>query len=330
MSEISGKILFVDDEANVLAALVRQLRKRFDIATAHGGRAGLDAIHRDGPFAVVVSDYSMPEMNGVEFLTEVRKLAPDVVSVMLTGFAQLEVVVAALHAGQIFRFLAKPWSSDTLEATLNDCLERYRLNVEQKPLARMSQEAQREVLRDARMDRTTQLSNRATFDDYLQSLQEREGASRARYAIVLADIDNFKKFNDCYGHSAGDEALRRVAHAMRTTLRPQDFIARYGGEEIVVICENVDDDVAMRVGERLRASVYEMNAPHRDNADFGRLTISIGVACCRAQSPETPRATFARADQALYAAKRNGRNRVELATQSPAVAEPQHADVESV
>lgn len=329
MSDISTKILFVDDEANVLKALVRQLRKKFDITTARSGQAGLDVIRRDGPFAVVVTDYSMPEMNGVEFLREARKYAPDVVSVMLTGFAQLDVVVAALHEGQIFRFLAKPWSQETLEATLKDCLERYRIIVEQKPLARMSQKAQNEVLRDARTDRVMQIWNRATFDDYLQNLQEREGRSNACYAILLADIDNFKKFNDCYGHSAGDEALLSVAQAMRKALRTQDFIARYGGEEIAVICENADEDVALAVGERLCSSVCQLNVPHRDNAGYGCVTISIGVAFRNAESAETPSEALIRADQALYAAKRNGRNRVEDATEYGAVLDAHDSAVES-
>ncbi len=322
MDDMNSKILLVDDEANVLKALVRQLRGKFDLTTASSGEEALELIRRDGPFAVVVTDYSMPAMNGVEFLRAAKELVPDIVSVMLTGFAQLEVALAAFHECQIFRFLAKPWSQGTLEATLNDCLERYRMIVEQKPLARMSEKAQNEVIRDARTDRLMGIWNRATFDDYLQDLDGRMAQSGTLYAIALADIDNFKKFNDCYGHTKGDEALRSVAQTMRKALRTQDLIARYGGEEIVVVCEATDETVAMAIGEKLRRSVSQLGISHRENADFGRVTISIGIALRDSDREERTVDVLLRADQAMYAAKRCGRNRIELAPQCAAAISP--------
>jgi diguanylate cyclase (GGDEF)-like protein len=316
MNELTQKVLLVDDESSVLNSIVRQLRTSFDITTAGSGRQGLETIRNEGPFAVVVADYRMPEMNGVEFLRNVRKIAPDVVSVMLTGVPQLEVVVQALHQGQIFRFLAKPWSEETLKATISDCLERFRMNVEFQPLARMSETAQNEVLRDARTDRLMQIWNRATLDDYLATLDERTANSGLGYAIALADIDHFKKFNDNYGHQAGDDALRQVAQSMQDSIRAQDFIARYGGEEIAIICETEDRDVALAVSRRVRESVHGLGIPHEFNDDHAQLTISVGVALHDNDVHTSTADILARADEALYEAKRQGRNRTEVYARS--------------
>jgi response regulator RpfG family c-di-GMP phosphodiesterase len=134
MNEISQKVLCVDDEPNVLAGLQRQLRGRFDVAVAPGAQAGLEALRQQGPFAVVVTDYKMPEMNGVEFLREVSRLAPHTVGIMLTGHADINVAVAALHEGRIFRFLSKPCRREVLETAVRDSLEQHRLMMSERRL----------------------------------------------------------------------------------------------------------------------------------------------------------------------------------------------------
>ncbi len=124
--EISSKILFVDDEKNVLDGFKRQLRKKFDFETALGGEKALEVMAESGPFAVVVSDLRMEGMDGMTFLRHVRKLSPDTVCVMLTGFGDLDVAVEAVNEGRIFRFLNKPCPPDVLLETLNESLEHYR------------------------------------------------------------------------------------------------------------------------------------------------------------------------------------------------------------
>ena len=127
MTTISRKVLCVDDEPNVLDGLRRQLRRKFEVTTALGPQAGLETVASAGPFAVVLADYNMPGMNGVEFLSEVGRRAPGTVTAMLTGRADLDIAVSALHAGHVFRFLNKPCAPELLEQTLTDCLEQYRL-----------------------------------------------------------------------------------------------------------------------------------------------------------------------------------------------------------
>jgi serine phosphatase RsbU (regulator of sigma subunit) len=122
---LTDKILFVDDDANLLASFRRQLRKQFQIETAIGGSEGLDLVEQNGPYSVIVSDFRMPHMDGIEFLTRVREIAPDTVRIMLTGNADMQAAIQAVNEGNIFRFLTKPCSADVLGESLNTGIEQY-------------------------------------------------------------------------------------------------------------------------------------------------------------------------------------------------------------
>ena len=128
------RILCVDDEPNVLLAMERQFRKQFEIHTARGPVLGLQAIAQKGPFAAVVSDLRMPEMNGIEFLTRVRAVCPDTVRVMLTGQADMDAAIAAVNQGNIFQFLTKPCPADTLTRALTSAIEQHRLITAEREL----------------------------------------------------------------------------------------------------------------------------------------------------------------------------------------------------
>lgn len=128
------KILFVDDEPAVLQGYQRLLRSDFRVETAVGGKGGLIAISANGPYAVVVSDMRMPAMNGVEFLSQVKRVAPETIRIMLTGNADIETAVHAVNEGNIFRFLTKPCAKETLAKTLNASLEQYGLVTIEKEL----------------------------------------------------------------------------------------------------------------------------------------------------------------------------------------------------
>lgn len=131
---MSDRVLFVDDEPNVLAGLERQLRKRYVVKTAAGGEAGLAVIAAEGPFAVVVSDMRMPGMNGAQFLTFVRERHPDSVRLLLTGYAEVDAAIAAVNQGGLFRFLTKPCDPSTLTAALDDALAQHRLVTAERDL----------------------------------------------------------------------------------------------------------------------------------------------------------------------------------------------------
>lgn len=131
---MTRKVLFVDDDPNILAAYQRQLRKQYQIETALAGERGLDAVARTGPYAVIVSDLKMPGMNGIQFLSRVREMAPDTVRIMLTGFAELQTAIDAVNEGNIFRFLTKPCAPDILSRALDSGIEQYRLITAEREL----------------------------------------------------------------------------------------------------------------------------------------------------------------------------------------------------
>lgn len=128
------KILLVDDEQNVLDGYRRTLRKNFKIQTALSGREGLETLDQEGPFAVVVSDMKMPEMDGVQFLSSVKRQHPDAVRIMLTGNADQETAIGAINDGDVFRFLNKPCPAEEMGSVLNAALDKYRNDTVEKRL----------------------------------------------------------------------------------------------------------------------------------------------------------------------------------------------------
>lgn len=192
---ISRKVLFVDDEPMMLEGIRRQLRGRFAVTTAVGGEAGLAVLREQGPFAVVVSDYRMLGMDGVKFLRHVRELSPEVVRVMLTGQAELDVAVNALHEGCIFRFLSKPCSRETLTAVLDDCLEQHRLAVSEK-LLRRELDAANQELRKLNQNLENLVARRtATIENLYLLVSELNGLDSLEevvHSIVLRTADTLR------------------------------------------------------------------------------------------------------------------------------------------
>lgn len=123
---MSDRVLFVDDDPKILAAFQRQLRKKVTIETVESGAEGLEVLRRNGPFSVVITDYCMPSMNGIEFLGRARQIAPETVRMLLTGSADLGAAIQAVNQGNIFRFLTKPCSPDNLLEAVQTGIDKYR------------------------------------------------------------------------------------------------------------------------------------------------------------------------------------------------------------
>jgi diguanylate cyclase (GGDEF)-like protein/PAS domain S-box-containing protein len=184
-------------------------------------------------------------------------------------------------------------------------------DVSKRKAAEEALQAANETLQQlASTDGLTGLSNRRTFDNALKRECRRAERAGQQVALVMIDVDRFKNYNDHYGHQQGDDCLRQVAQTVVTTFRrPGDLAARYGGEEFVVILPETDELGAMYVAERFRSAVQTLGIEHGGN-EFGVATISLGVACSNSEG-EIDRATLVRhADEALYEAKRTGRNKV--------------------
>jgi len=164
----------------------------------------------------------------------------------------------------------------------------------------------------ADVDALTGLANRRRFDEVLAVEYERGRRSGLPFSLILLDVDHFKKFNDCYGHVAGDDCLRRVAGAIASgPRRPTDLTARYGGEEFAIILPDTDSDGARAVAENIRSAVQALGLAH-EGSSYGHVTVSLGVHTCD-QADGTcgaPLVAIEAADRLLYQAKMNGRNRL--------------------
>jgi diguanylate cyclase len=167
-----------------------------------------------------------------------------------------------------------------------------------------------EVVRtESLTDPLTTLANRKYFDDALVKAIAAASAKGEPLALLMTDVDHFKRFNDTYGHLTGDHVLRLVAMSVRQNVKDQHIAARYGGEEFVVVLPNTILQAAATLGEYIRTAVMTKELKKRSTGEnLGRITVSIGVAALR--PGETPQALIERADSCLYAAKRSGRNRV--------------------
>lgn len=167
----------------------------------------------------------------------------------------------------------------------------------------------------AHKDGLTNLANRRSFDISLEADIMYAQREKVPLSLLLCDVDHFKLYNDTYGHQSGDECLKAVAGAIgKQAFRPSDLAARYGGEEFAIILPTSDVDGAMRVAQRIRESVYDLNKPHETSETADRITISVGVVSLIPDDDTSPTMLIEKADKALYAAKETGRNRVCLST----------------
>ncbi len=174
----------------------------------------------------------------------------------------------------------------------------------------------------SRTDALTGLANRVGLERHLKGLAQQSWVQGRGWVMLVVDVDHFKAFNDRYGHPAGDETLRLVAQCLRDGLNGDDALAcRWGGEEFVLVLPGVGADQGLQLGRQLVSSVRSLGIRHEAAPDRGFVTISVGVAGWRGESLESLDDLMARADAALYLAKRRGRHRAEMAPE-PALAEP--------
>jgi len=338
-------IICVDDEEGILTALRQQLGARFgdecqiEVAqSAHDALELVDELRRDGePLAGMIADQIMPGMKGVELLEEVHKRSPGTTKILLTGQAGLDAVVAAINRAGLNRYIPKPWDEPDLRLTVENLLRTFRLHreneflvddlkrknveleaakisLEEKVRARTQQleEANTRLNRLAVTDGLTGLYNHRYLQEQLHVAVERSLRSSVPLAMLMIDVDHFKKYNDRSGHPAGDEALRSVARVIAEDRRTVDVVARYGGEEFAVILDGVGRDGAAEVAEKIRTRVSATAIPHADEQPLGKMTVSIGVAACP-DDAQTAEALLEAADVALYRAKKSGRDTVVIA-----------------
>lgn len=218
MSAIPDRVLLVDDDQAVLDALCRQHRKLYSFATACGAEAGLAAVASDGPFAVVVTDFQMPGMNGTQFLAKARELDPSMVRVMLTGQADMQTAIDAVNRGQIFRFLTKPCDPDVFRSGLDGALEQFHLRNAERLLLEKTVKGSIEVLVDILALASPGAFGRATrIRDYVRHVAETlrlEDSWQYETAALLSQIGCIAIPNDVIQRLESGKSLTAEQAAM--------------------------------------------------------------------------------------------------------------------
>jgi len=301
------RVLIAEDDPVSRHLLKSVLAKwDYDVIVLTDGSAALRALESDDAPRLAILDWMMPGMEGPQICARIRerKNRPYIYVLLLTARSEKRDLLHGLELGAD-DYLTKPFDSEELRARL---LVGERILTLQDDLI-----AAREELRfRATHDVLTGVANRAAVMDALRGELSRQVREQRSFGVILVDIDHFKNVNDTFGHLCGDEVLRGVTRRMKECVRPYDTLGRYGGEEFLIIASDVDSSGVMALGERIRHLVQ--SKPVVTQAGEVRVTVSLGAAVSAGARNADPQMLLRLADQALYRAKDNGRNRCELAT----------------
>jgi diguanylate cyclase (GGDEF)-like protein len=300
------KVLVADDDpGSLMVARAAVERSGHDcLAAADGDEAW--ALYLEHQPDVVVTDWMMPGMDGLALCRAIRAREQDLYTyvVLLTSQGSRDDVLAGLEAGAD-DYVTKPLDPFVLHARL---LVARRITTLHADLAHY----RRVLSRQARTDPLTGLDNRLKLSEDLEQLHRRSGRYGEQYSLAMCDVDNFKSYNDVYGHQAGDLALRAVAAALLGIVRKSDGVYRYGGEEFLLVLPQQSVSAAKALMERVLEAVRDLAIVHAGDPS-GQLRLSAGISSFSAEHRVDADTLVGEADAALYAAKAAGRNRVELA-----------------
>jgi len=300
------KVLIADDDS-VSRLLLERLLKAwgYEVVSACDGMEASELLLDASPPRLAILDWMMPGSTGPELCAQVRKHVgrPYTYLMMVTSRENKEDVINGLNAGAD-DYLTKPLHPQELQARLRVGVRI--LDLEDKLVA-----AQQVLLHKATHDDLTGLLNRAAISELLRRELARAPREKSACGILLADLDHFKSVNDSLGHAAGDEVLREAAARLTAGVRDYDAVGRYGGEEFLLVLPGCD-------AAALRERADQILAAFRDRPFYAagkpiRVTLSIGAVSSVEWRGATPRALVHSADVALYRAKHEGRDRVEVA-----------------
>jgi diguanylate cyclase (GGDEF)-like protein len=311
-----AEILIVDDEESVRKILFEVLTEDGHLVdTAENGEKALELLQRKS-FSLVITDIKMPGISGMELLAMIKRRIPETQVIIITSHASLETTLEALRHGA-YDYLFKPFEDlDLISAAARRAVEQVRLTRENRRLLSILKQKNAQlqkanhVLKNlACRDGLTRLHNHRYFQDFLNFEIHRSHRNQETFALIFADLDYFKQYNDSNGHLEGDNLLRQMAEILQKTIRRSDMIARYGGEEFVIILPSTSKKNACLVGEKIRRAVESYPFEGRKFQPGGKVTISVGIAGFP-EDGEDRAALIQSADEAMYRAKRGGRNRV--------------------
>jgi len=297
MEPIIQKILIVDDTRLNIKIMTDILADDYKIFYATSGKEALE-IAMTQSLDLILLDIIMPEMDGYEVCKRLKSdpQTQNVPLIFISAMTNIEDETKGLELGAI-DYIFKPVTAPILKARVKNHLElkRYRDILEKQSF----------------MDGLTGIANRRYFDEVFDKEWRRALRSGEILSLIFIDIDFFKKYNDYYGHLAGDDCLRQVGNTLKNSLkRAGDLVARYGGEEFVIVLPSTSITDAARVGEKVRRNIESMQVAHQMSEASPYVTVSVGIAAVVPKINMVPASLLEKADKALYQAKRQGRNRV--------------------
>lgn len=299
------RLLVVDDQPANVHALYQVLAADHQVLVATNGEQALQQC-RDKQPDLVLLDVVMPGIDGYEVCRRLKadSATRDMPVIFVTGRSEAEDEAEGLEAGAV-DFITKPIHAAVVRARVK---------------THLTLKYQSDLLRQlAFIDGLTGVFNRRCLDERLHAEWARAARQQQPLALVMIDIDAFKRYNDLQGHLAGDDCLRRVAQRLSSELiRPGDVMARYGGEEFACVLPDTGLAGALEVAQRLEQAVRALQIPHADSPVAGVVTISLGVAALRPAPGTEVTALLSAADQQLFEAKRQGRGRVSHALEGAA------------
>jgi diguanylate cyclase (GGDEF)-like protein len=304
---MGNSILIIDDNRTIRQQLRETLTGTDLFETYHEAGDGIEGFKSllSEKIDIVLCDLEMPGMDGYKFLRMVasREELMDIPVIMLTSHEDQESKIRGLEAGAS-DYVTKPFFPAEL-------LARVKVQLKIKSLQDRLKQSNQQLKELSQTDALTGLANRRHLMDILATEFERSRRNDVHFSLLMIDLDHFKKVNDTYGHQEGDVVLRSLAELMLCHLRQYDTAARFGGEEFSLILPETDPVEAAGVAERMRKSIAKM--AFTGEIEKLQITASIGVATSPNPKINHAEDLLRAADDALYEAKGNGRNRVEIA-----------------
>ncbi len=305
------RILIAEDDMITRKLLQKTLEEwGYDVLSAEDGQKALELFLKEN-VKFVVADWMMPVMDGLTLCRMIRskKESGYVYFILLTGKDKKEDIIEGLKAGAD-DYVTKPFERNELQVRIKAGERILTLEKELTDRSEMLNMLNQKLEELVRMDTVTGIGNRLSFYEHIEKAHHRSCRYACSYGIIMCDIDNFKLYNDTYGHLAGDNVLRAVASSIKNSLRMSDDIFRYGGEEIVLILPEQNLDSTMIAAEKIRKGVEALGIKN-EKTEKGILTISCGVAAFDVDAHDNRwEDILDKADKAMYQAKSLGRNAV--------------------
>lgn len=294
-------IMAVDDEESIRSLLSATLSgSGYNITTASSGEDAIKQLSGEELPHIVMTDIRMPGINGIQLLSEVKKISQEIEVIIMTSHASLDTAIEAIRLGA-YDYIHKPFEDiKEVIALVERTTKKIYLEQENRYLNHKIHEM-------AIKDGLTGLYNRRFFQETMLTEMKRANRLQDPFSILLFDVDKFKNFNDTNGHQMGDDCLKAVSKILGENSRATDFPCRYGGEEFVLIMPHTGKELAFEKAEKLRKHVESAIIPGGEKQPLGKVTISVGVSEYPYHS-NTIQGLLKQADEALYHIKESGRN----------------------